>query len=81
MAAEGAILNEMLEIVAKRAALRPSDPAGTSSSNFEVSSDGDLIDMHAVLKPKNNTSTVDFNTLLYISTLITVVSIIVYCLS
>lgn len=34
VAAEGAILNEMLEIVAKRAALRPSDtiPHGISSS-------------------------------------------------
>uniref|UniRef100_A0A336MWJ0 F-actin monooxygenase n=1 Tax=Culicoides sonorensis TaxID=179676 RepID=A0A336MWJ0_CULSO len=36
VAAEGAILNEMLEIVAKRASLRPSETAGTSSSKFET---------------------------------------------
>lgn len=35
MAAEGAILNEMLEIVAKRAALRPSDSAATTSKSFD----------------------------------------------
>lgn len=81
MAAEGAILNEMLEIVAKRAALRPSDPAGTSSSNFEVSSEDGLIGLHAILKNKSYTNTVvDFNTLFYISTLITVVSILVFYL-
>lgn len=33
MAAEGAILNEMLEIVAKRAALRPNTNAAECSSN------------------------------------------------
>lgn len=34
VAAEGAILNEMLEIVAKRAALRPSDTMPHSSSQM-----------------------------------------------
>lgn len=36
MAAEGAILNEMLEIVAKRAALRPSDITGHTSLQSET---------------------------------------------
>lgn len=75
VAAEGAILNEMLEIVAKRAALRPSDPPGTSSSNFEVSLDDDL---HAVVNSDTNTNTVDINTVVYSSLLITVVSILLY---
>lgn len=38
MAAEGAILNEMLDIVAKRAALRANDPQhGTNSFDSDVS--------------------------------------------
>lgn len=37
MAAEGAILNEMLEIVKKRAALRPSDTMVGSDGGYEVS--------------------------------------------
>ena len=41
MAAEGAILNEMLEIVAKRAALRPSDAgmAGDGAAGDGLDSD------------------------------------------
>lgn len=73
VAAEGAILNEMLEIVAKRAALRPSDPVGASTSNFEVSLDDNL---HAVVNSNNNT--VYLNNVIYSTLFITVVSILVY---
>lgn len=37
VAAEGAILNEMLDIVAKRAALRSNDPYGMNSIESDVS--------------------------------------------
>lgn len=48
VAAEGAILNEMLEIVAKRAALRPSDSAATTSKSFDDVSPN-FFNAHAIL--------------------------------
>lgn len=67
----------MLEIVAKRAALRPSDPAGASSSHFEVSYDDN--EMHAVLTtPSVTNSPVEFHTFTNISTLVVLVAILFY---
>lgn len=64
----------MLEIVAKRAALRPSDPAGSSSNKFEVSVEDNL---HAAeIDSTNITHTI--NNVVYSSLLLTVVSILVY---
>lgn len=52
MAAEGAILNEMLDIVAKRAALRSNDPQyGMNSIESDVSLDLHYI-AHAIFHDK-----------------------------
>lgn len=47
VAAEGAILNEMLEIVAKRAALRPNDSLTENFHNDEVSALNIVVDQSA----------------------------------
>lgn len=51
VAAEGALLNEMLEIVAKRAALRPSDAGTSHESNTSDALDSDVSERNLTLNP------------------------------
>lgn len=62
MAAEGAILNEMLEIVAKRAALRPTATPTDMEANINHTSAGGNLNMGMIATPTTRTDSINLLT-------------------
>lgn len=54
VAAEGAILNEMLEIVAKRASLRPVDAIPLQSTSQDTPNDSNVSPLHVNINLNND---------------------------